>query len=85
MDNNGGNGNGVTSAKVSVLTLSFNHETQQVEIGGTAMALSLAQMICGEGLRVLEESRRLMAAQQLRAQLAEQEQNARIAASLRSH
>lgn len=83
MDNNGGNGNGVTSTKVSVLTLSFNHETQQVEIGGTVMALSLAQMICGEGLRVLEESRRLMAAQQLRAQLAEQEQNARIAKALR--
>lgn len=85
MDNNGNGEHGGTSTKVTVLTLSFNHETSQVEIGGTAMCVTLAQMICGEGLRLLEESRRAACAMALRQQIAEQEQNARIAASMRKH
>lgn len=76
--------NGVSSERVSVLSFEYNHETHQVSIGGTPMQLSLAQMIAGEGLRVLEEQRKLAGARLLRQQLAEEDQNARIAASLRN-
>jgi hypothetical protein len=47
------------------------------------MPLSLAQMICDEGARVLEEQRRIAMAQQLRATIMQQQADEAIAAALR--
>lgn len=74
------NGNGKPDAeapaldRIYILTLTFNEHTFQVSIGGEAMPVSLAQMIVGEAMRLLEETRRLDVAQQLKAQM---EQNLR--------
>jgi hypothetical protein len=47
------------------LELVMDLATFQVSIGGEQMPISLAQMICGEALRLLDEQRRLAAATQL--------------------
>jgi hypothetical protein len=63
--------NGVRKVEQSVLTLTYDHETHQVAIGGVPMPLSLAMMICGEGMRVLEEQRGVAAVRVLQQQAAE--------------
>jgi len=85
--NHGGTGNGergIEHHPVALLTLTLDLTTHQVAIGGQSLPLSLAQMIVGEGMRLLEEQRRMAAAQMLRQQLVEQVENDRIAAALRS-
>ncbi len=47
------------------LELTLDLTSFQVSIGGEAMPLSLAQMICDEALRLLAEQRKMAAAQQL--------------------
>lgn len=47
------------------LELVMDLATFQVSIGGEVMPISLAQMMCGEALRILDEQRRLAAATQL--------------------
>ena len=60
MADNAGNGeSGVKRVQQSVLSLIYDHETHQVSIGGVPMPLALAQMICDEGARVLEQQRRV--------------------------
>lgn len=75
--------NGVTHHPVAVLTFTLDLTTFQVAIGGQPLPLSLAMMIAGEGMRILEEQRRLAAAQMLRQQLQEQAANDAVAAALR--
>lgn len=75
--------NGVTVTGKATLVLQYDCVTYQVGIAGDVMPLSLAQMICGEAARVLDEQRRIAAAQQLRQQIAEQDIAQRIAASVR--
>ena len=82
-DDGNGKGNGVTRHPVVVLSFTLDLETYQVSIGGQPMPVSLAQMIAGEGMRVLEEQRRAAAAMILRQQLAEQATNEAVAAALR--
>ena len=85
MDNGADNGkeNGVTHHPVAVLSFTLDLTTYQVAIGGQPLPLSLAMMIAGEGMRLLEEQRRTAAALMLRQQLAEQATNEAIAAALR--
>jgi hypothetical protein len=80
---NAGNGNGVTHSPVAVLTFTLDLTTHQVAIGGQPMPLTLAMMIAGEGMRILEEQRRVAAAMVLRQQLADQAANKAVAAALR--
>jgi hypothetical protein len=75
--------NGVEHHRVSVLELVYNHETHQVSIGGLPMPLSLAQMIAGEGLRVLEEQRRIAAAQMLARTMEQMKRDQAIADAVR--
>ncbi len=75
--------NGVTHHPVAVLTFTLDLTTFQVAIGGQPLPLSLAMMIAGEGMRLLEEQRRMAAAQMLRQQLQEQAANEAVAAALR--
>lgn len=45
-------------ARHSVLTLTYDHQTHQVVIGGSPLPMSLGQMILSEAMRLLEEQRR---------------------------
>jgi hypothetical protein len=62
------NGNG----ERILLILGYDPRTHQVEIGGAAMPLSLAQMICDEAARVLAEQRRMAALVSLQQAAADQ-------------
>jgi hypothetical protein len=70
-------------SKSYVLTLTYSPVSHQVTVGGESMPISLAQMIVGEASRLLEEQRRVASAQLLRQQLAQEQENARIAAAVR--
>ncbi len=70
--------------RISVLELTYNHTTCQVAIGGKPMPISLAQIILGEAMRLLEEQRRLALAQQLQQQAQQALENARIAEMVRN-
>ncbi len=70
-DGDGNGEHGVEHQRVAVLTLTYNHETCLVTIGGTAMPIALAQMIAGEGMRLLEEQRRVAAAAAFQRQVQE--------------
>lgn len=84
MTGNGQNGeHGVTHHPVAVLTFTLDLTTFQVAVGGQPLPLSLAMMIAGEGMRLLEEQRRAAAAMMLRQQLADQAANEAVAAALR--
>jgi hypothetical protein len=84
MNNGKSNGeSGVTHHPVAVLTFTLDLTTYQVAIGGQSLPISLAQMIAGEGMRILEEQRRVAAAMMLREQLAEQAANEAVATALR--
>jgi hypothetical protein len=68
MDKPDSNGkDGAHMAGKMQLVLEYDCLSFQVTICGDVMPLSLAQMICDEGARVLAEQRRLAAAQQLSA------------------
>ena len=54
----------------STLVLEYDGETHQVIIGGDPMPISLAQMICGEAQRVMDEKRRAAAAMMLQREIA---------------
>lgn len=64
------------------LALSYSEETHQVSIGGDPMPLSLAQMLCNEGLRVLEEQRRIAAARMVRDTLEREAGDRNLAAKI---
>ena len=66
------------------LVLEYDLASFQVTIGGDPMVLSLAQMICDEGARLLEEQRRIAAAQMLQQRIAEAQRDAAIAAAVRN-
>lgn len=75
------NGNG--KARTITLALILDLETHQVGIGGEPMPLSLAQMICDEGARVLAEQRRIAVAQAMQQQMAEAQRTAAILGKVR--
>jgi len=58
------------------LTLVYDTATHQVSIVADGLPLSLAQMICDEGARVLDGMRRMAALGQMQKEAAE---NARVA------
>jgi hypothetical protein len=72
-------GNAVKVSGKIMLALEYDCLTHQVEIGGDPMQVSLAQMICDEGSRLLAEQRRVAAAMALSRQMAEQRQAQEIA------
>jgi hypothetical protein len=84
MSLNGDREHGVAHVKVSVLELTYNHETHQVTIGGMPMPLSLAMMMLGEGMRVLEEQRRIAAAQVLHQTIEQAKRDQAIADAVRN-
>jgi hypothetical protein len=75
--------NGVHVTGKIFLVLEYDCVTHQVSIGGDTMQISLAQMICDEGARVLTDQRRMATAMALQAQIKEQAQAQAIANSLR--
>jgi lipopolysaccharide biosynthesis regulator YciM len=75
--------NGVRVARQSVLTLTLDHESMLVAIGGTAMPIALAQMICDEAMRLLDEQRRVAAMRVLQQQQAEAVRTAQILGRVR--
>lgn len=83
-ENRSQDGNGVRVTGKLQLVLEYDLVSFQVTIGGQPMPLSLAQMICGEGARLLEEQRRVVAAKLLRQSIVEEQHNAAIAAALRN-
>ena len=79
-----GNGNGVRVLQKVTLTFVYDTSNHQVTIEGDTMQISLAQMIAGEGLRVLDEKRRMAAAMQLQELMRQQAADAAVAAALRN-
>lgn len=75
--------NGHSTARQTILTFVYNHETHQVSIEGDRMPLSLSQMIAGEGMRLLEEQRKLAAVREVRKTLAEEARTQAIVDSVR--
>lgn len=75
--------NGVTRTKVSVVTLTYDHDSCLVVIDGHGAHLGLAQMILDEGVRQLEIQRRQAAALELQAQIEQARRDAAIAAAVR--
>lgn len=63
---------GVERVPVLTMTVTFNTRTALVEYKCSDMPIALAQMIVSEVLRQLEEQRRLVAAVELRNNLAKQ-------------
>lgn len=78
------NDNGVRVTGKMQLVLEYDLASFQVTIGGQPMPLSLAQMICDEGARLLEEQRRIAAAKMLQQAIAEAQRDAAIAAAVRN-
>jgi hypothetical protein len=72
-------GNGVTVSGKIVLQLEYDCVTHQVVISGDPMQVSLAQMICDEGSRLLMEQRRAAASMQIARAMAEQARAQEIA------
>jgi hypothetical protein len=70
-DDHGG-GNGEHKARVVRLELTFDLDTCQVLIGGDPISIALGQMMLDEAQRQLEQTRRVAAAQELAANVAEQ-------------
>ncbi len=76
---------GVEFRRVVVLAFEYDLDTHQVAIGGQPMPLSLAQMIAGEGMRVLEEHRKLAALQALQRAAADAALAERVRQDLSKH
>ncbi len=76
---------GVVVRSVIVLAFEYDLDTHQVVIGGQPMQLSLAQMIAGEGMRVLEEMRKLAALQALQRAAADARLADMVRPDLRKH
>ena len=76
-------GNGVRATGKMQLVLEYDLVSFQVTIGGHPMPLSLAQMICDEGARLLEEQRRIAAAQVLQQRIAEAQRDMAIAEAVK--
>ena len=70
------------STKLDTVVLTYNRETDHLDIGGIANSLDLMLDMLGRATRALEQRLKEEAAVKLRAKLLEQEQNARIAAAL---
>jgi hypothetical protein len=81
MDGNGKGG--VELHEVVTLTIAYDRETCLVSVNAQGLPISLAQMMVFEAMEQLQQMRRLAAAQQMKAQLEQQAENARIAAAVR--
>ncbi len=80
-----GNGNnGGDRQKFTVLKLVYDHQLSQVQIDVHDAPCGLLQMMLGEAARQLDEQRRAAMAIALRQQIAKQDQDAAIAAAVRS-
>jgi hypothetical protein len=75
---------GVESTRVTVIHVTFNHDTSEVAIGCKDTPIALAQMMLFEAAQQLEMMRRQAAAMQVREQLLEQAKNQAIADALRN-
>lgn len=72
--NDGSNGNGeqdITRTKLTVFTVTYNHDTCQVSIGAQGVPIALAQMMLHEAGTQLEFTRRQAAALELQKQLSD--------------
>lgn len=63
--------NGDHTVRRTTISFVYDHDTHQVGIEGDQMPISLSQMITGEGMRLLEEQRKIAAVREIRRALAE--------------
>lgn len=83
LEHKGDGGNGVRATGKMQLVLEYDLVSFQVTIGGHPMPLSLAQMICDEGARLLEEQRRAANAMLLQQRIVEAQRDAAIAEAVK--
>lgn len=78
-----GAGNGATRARVTVVTLTFDHESCLVAVDAPGAHLGLTQMIVDEARRCLDIQRRQAAAFSLQEAVAQAKRDAAIADAVR--
>lgn len=77
------NGNGERKGQVSVLTLTFDHDTFHLDVKGEAPALDTFMAMLQQAERYFETQLRAQAAMQFQAQIADRARTEQLARSIR--